>query len=251
LTLSPLLLIEISGRSVSNHGIPLNRALRYQAVELRNKGNEMKIIDLSHMIHPEMPVYPGTEQPRIVKTNSHEKDGFAEKLLSMYSHTGTHMDAPFHILLGGKTLDQYDISKFAGKARVVQVKGNNGVIGIEELENVKADLEGLDYLLLKTGWSQYWGKGKYFEEFPVLSEEAAKLIAGSGLKGLGVDCISVDPADNFDLPVHRIILGADMVIIENLTNLEIMFQQEFVFMAMPLRLEEADGSPVRAIAMFD
>lgn len=75
----------------------------------------MKIIDLTHFIEEKMPVFPGTEPPRIIQKNTIKKDGFAEKLFTMYSHTGTHIDAPSHMIEGGHSLNDFSIEKFIGK----------------------------------------------------------------------------------------------------------------------------------------
>ena len=83
----------------------------------------MKMLDLTHCITPEMPVYPGTEPPRLTAACTMEKDGFRETLLEMYSHTGTHMDAPAHMLPSGRTLDDFPAETFAGRGFVVDCRG--------------------------------------------------------------------------------------------------------------------------------
>ena len=88
----------------------------------------MNILDLTYVISPDMPVYPGTEGPTLSPANTYEKDGFKETLLSMYSHTGTHMDAPAHMLEDGVTLDALPASQFIGKALVGGDLG--GVLGV-------------------------------------------------------------------------------------------------------------------------
>ena len=82
----------------------------------------MKVIDLTHTIRENMPVYPGTETPRLTPANSYEKDGFRETLLRMYSHTGTHMDPPAHLFPGRTTLDQFMPEQFIGKALVIDCR---------------------------------------------------------------------------------------------------------------------------------
>ena len=82
----------------------------------------MKVIDLTHTISETMPVYPGTEQPRLTPANSYEKDGFKETLLSMYSHTGTHVDPPAHLFAGRTTLDAFPVSQFVGRAVVINCR---------------------------------------------------------------------------------------------------------------------------------
>ena len=157
----------------------------------------MNVIDLTYVISPDMPVYPGTEGPKLSPANTYEKDGFKETLLSMYSHTGTHMDAPAHLFAHCSTLDALPAGQFAGQAVVV------------------------DFLI------------------------------ATNKKGVGLDTIGLDPIAAADLPLHRQLLITDKtVIIENLNNLDKLPQGLFTFCALPLRYENADGSPIRAVALL-
>ena len=209
-------------------------------------------IDLTHSIHEHMPVYPGTEQPRILTGCSIEKDGFLEKKLTFYSHTGTHMDAPAHMLKDGKCLDQYDVSRFHGNAIVLHFNSSKAkTIDIEVLKPLENQLKNADFLLIHTGWSQYWGTHDYFCNFPVLTSESAEWVTGTGLKGIGFDTISADSADTQSYPVHNILLGSDMVIVENLKNLDQLGQGPVEFSCFPLYIQKADGSPIRAVAFTD
>ena len=207
----------------------------------------MKIVDLTHLIREDMPVFPGTEPPVLEAANTLEKDGFREKKLHMYSHTGTHMDAPAHMIAQGWTLDQVPASAFFGPAAKVDARG------LERIE--KHHLEPMirpetEFLILWTGWDQYWGSENYFGAFPALSPDAAKWLSDLPLKGVGVDAISIDPMDSVNFEVHLELLGSDKVLIENLKGLD-QLPEHFLFSAMPLRLEDADGSPVRAFALID
>ena len=207
------------------------------------------LIDLTHPIHEDMPVYPGTEQPVISTGCSIEQDGFLEKKITFYSHTGTHMDAPAHLIKGGKYLDQYDISRFYGSAIVVHLELNGDKsIDLGVLNPVENQLKNTDFLLIHTGWSRYWGTDDYFANFPVLTQEAAEWVAGIGLKGIGLDVISADSADTRTYPIHKILLGSDMVIVENLANLDQLHEGAFEFSCFPLHFQQADGSPIRAVA---
>lgn len=202
----------------------------------------MKYVDLTHMISENMPVYPGTEQPTLKRL---EIDGYRETLFNMFSHTGTHVDAPYHILKDGKKLEEYRIDEFIGKAVVIQIPENTIKIEKEFLKPA----ENAEFVLLHTGWSKKWEENDYFYNFPVLSIEAAKFLAGLNLKGIGLDCISVDEVGLIDLPVHRVLLKANMLIIENLTNLDQL--PEYVnFTALPLKFKDSDGFSVRAFASF-
>ena len=211
----------------------------------------MKAIDLTQMLSPDMPVYPGTEVPKIVDATSIEKDGFAEKLLSMYSHTGTHIDAPAHMLPGAFTLDRFPVDTFIGSAVVIKVpESSGGVIGSGLLEAKADSLKGCDFVLFNTGWDGKWGQDSYFSGFPVLSAEAARWLCGRGLKGVGFDCISVDAVGSTDMAIHKILLGSGLVIVENLCNLAYLPGSTFIFSCLPLRIPDSDGSPVRAVGML-
>ena len=112
-----------------------------------------------------------------------------------------------------------------------------------------AELSDAEFLLLCTGHDGKWGQPDYFDGFPVLTEEAALYAASLGLKGVGVDAISVDPVSGTDFPVHDILFANDMVSIENLCGLERFCGQTVFFAALPLKFANSDGAPVRAIVI--
>ena len=203
----------------------------------------MKIIDLTQTLEEGMPVYPGTEPPILAEANTIDRDGFREKKITMYSHTGTHMDAPSHILPGAETLDSLPVETFYGSACVLDLP----IFNLHAHEEI---LAASDFVLLRSRWSCHWGTEKYFDSYPVLDEITAKRLLGYRLKGIGVDAISVDPIDSVYLPVHRLLLGTGHVIIENLTNLDLLPADGFEFSCFPLKIRDADGSPVRAVAQF-
>lgn len=213
----------------------------------------MKVIDLSHSIHSNMPYYPGTEPPILEDANKIEIDGFAEKKLTFYSHTGTHIDAPAHMLKEGQVLDNYDIGYFVGKAGVIDLGDMNTYkITKEALEEYEDYISSLEYLILKTGWDKYWGEENYFNNYPVLTTKAIKWLNDNfNLKGIGVDTISVDEVNSSRFPIHYEILGSGKIIIENLTNLDILVNKKFILSCAPFKIVKADGSPVRAIAILD
>jgi kynurenine formamidase len=209
----------------------------------------MRYIDLTHVVQPGMTVFPGTEPPVFEIGSSIEADGFEEKKITMFSHTGTHMDAPAHIIPGALTLDQFDIEQFGGQACVVDVSRiETTKIEVGDLEARAEAIRVCDFVILRSGWSRLWESEGYFQDFPVLSPEAAQWLVEAGIKGLGIDMISVDEVDSTEFAVHSILLGADLVIIENLTNLELLPDSVFSFYCFPLRIDQADGSPVRAVA---
>lgn len=213
----------------------------------------MTVIDLSHFIEPGMPVYPGTDGPVLDSATTIATDGFAEKRLSMFSHTGTHIDAPGHILSGAPTLDRLSPTRFAGRGLVIDIGAPEpGRIVTEgDLEPWVRELETVRFALFRFGWSRFWGKPEYYSDYPILSEGAANRLTSFGLSGVGVDCISVDAIDTAEFPVHKIFFRAGMILIENLTGLEALVGKPFAFTCFPLKLRDADGSPVRAAALLE
>ncbi len=210
----------------------------------------MKIIDMTHVISPDMPMYPGTEGPKISQATTIASEGFAEKLISMYSHTGTHIDAPAHILAGAKNLDDFDASWFVGPAAVIDVsKCKDGIIAADLIEARIPELRGKSFVLFYSGWSALWGKASYFEGFPILSEEAAHLVCTLNLHGIGIDMMSVDRIGSVDFPVHNILFKSNLVIVENLTGMASLKPEGLIFSCLPLKMPASDGSPVRAVAL--
>ena len=210
----------------------------------------MNVIDLTHTICSSMPVYPGTEPPRIEEATTIAKEGFAEKLLTFYSHTGTHMDAPAHLLPCKATLDSFEVSHFMGPATVGDFRDVPGAtLGLKDLLPLEKNLEGGGFLVLHTGWSRFWGEEAYFGSYPVLTQEACRWLTRFPLQGVAMDMISVDAIDSFELENHRILLGAGMVIVENLTNLEALPERGATLCCLPLKIEKSDGAPVRAVGL--
>ncbi len=195
-----------------------------------------------------MPLFPGTEPPSFRNVATVEQDGFCEKKLVFTSHTGTHMDAPAHIIAGGATLDALPVEQFMGPAVVVDLRGIAQVVELKNLKPYEDELRHSDYLVCHTGWASLWGRTAYNRGFPVLSPQACAWVASLGLRGIALDALSVDPIDSIDLPNHKTILNAGMVIVENLTNLE-MIPKSVTLCCLPLKIIDADGAPIRAVAL--
>lgn len=210
----------------------------------------MKVTDLTHIIYSDMPVFPGTEQPILEKANTLEKDGFQEAKITMYSHTGTHIDAPAHMLSNGPYLDNLDIEHFIGNATILDFSnGKMELIDVDSLKPYEEKIKNVEFIIIKTGWSKYWGDKKYYEDFPSLSEESAKWLSEFNLKGIGIDAISIDNIKSTTFAVHKILMSKNIIIIENLTNLNSISKEYFILSIMPLKNKNADGSPVRAISI--
>lgn len=212
----------------------------------------MQIVDLSHAITPDMPLYPGTPAPGLVASHTLAADGFREHQLTITTHVGTHVDAPAHLLEDGATLDQLPCKQFVGPAGVLDAGPcPDGVVDVARLDAQRDRIQRVNFVLLRTGWSRHWGTPAYLEGFPCLTRDAARWLVDHGVRGFGVDAISVDPVGAVELTVHHTLLEAGLILVENLTNLDRLPGRPFIFSALPLNLRGGDGSPVRAVALVD
>ena len=214
----------------------------------------MKVIDLTHMIESTMPVYPGTEPPIFEPANTYEKDGFKETKITMFTHTGTHMDPPAHLYQGRTTLDAFSADQFIGKALVINCTSlNEGEpITMQQLAPYKKKAEEADFLLFYLGWDKRWGTASYFGDYPCLDDSVMAYILAGNYKGIGFDVIGLDPISDENLTRHkRLFLEKDIINIENLCNLGLCGDELFWFSCFPLKLSNCDGSPIRAVAWFE
>lgn len=198
------------------------------------------IIDLSVKLNEQTPVYPGDPKTIIKSSGVLSRDGYCGHYISVGTHVGTHIDAPAHMIAGGKTLDQLDLGQFVGRGKYIKVDGQF------DLQTVlRAELREGDIVLFHTVMSDYYYEKVYFEEYPVMSKEVAQYLVACKVKMVGVDTCSVDNDSSF--PIHKILLGGNVLIIENLTNLHQLTNKDFTVYALPLKLD-LDGSPARVIA---
>lgn len=214
----------------------------------------MKIIDLTHFISEDMPVYPGTLGPKFHPGSTYEKDGFKETVLTMFTHTGTHMDPPAHLYGGRTTLDQFPVEQFVGKGLVIDCSHlkEGQQITMKEIEKHQLSADEAEFLLFYTGWDKYWGTERYFGDYPYLSDEVLDYVIRTRKKGIGLDVIGLDPIADENLTLHKKLFREnEVVVIENLEKLGEIGDGIFTFCALPLKHVDADGSPVRAIAMLE
>ncbi|NOW05615.1 cyclase family protein [Clostridium beijerinckii] len=214
----------------------------------------MKVIDLTHTISENMPVYPGTEKPKLEVASTYEKDGFKETLINMFSHTGTHMDSPAHLFSQRTTLDSFSAEQFVGKGIVVDCSNlkEGQKITMKYIETVKEKADTAQYILFYTGWDKYWGTDTYFGNYPYITEEVAEYLINSKKKGVGIDVIGIDPIKDENLTIHKKLFAeTDIVVIENLTSLDKVGNDIFTFCALPIKFKDSDGAPVRAIAILE
>ncbi|MBT5575735.1 MAG: cyclase family protein [Microbacteriaceae bacterium] len=204
--------------------------------------------DLSHPLQTGMPVYPNDPEVSMGPATTIAADGYNVAHLTMGSQSGTHIDAPFHFLEDGLTIDEFSPDVFVGEAIIADVTGlaPNTQIGANLIPAPRGPRQ---ILLISTGWSEFWGSSEYFSH-PYLSASAAEKIVGLGYKAVGIDALSVDQTEastgNFD--AHDVILGAGIPIAENLRGLSAVDWDAPWVSLLPLRIANGDGAPIRAVA---
>ena len=216
-----------------------------------------KIVDLTFPIHEGMTTFPGHWHPmvEITQMGRHGIENRETRKILFGTHTGTHVDAPSHFIEGGRTIDEVPLERLMGPATVVRLQECAPLqeVSLEQLK--RAVGAGKDrILLLRYDWSRQWGKLDYYRSYPFLSDAAARWIVARGTQVLGMDtpssdnpahCMHADP----DSPNHKILLGAGIILVEYLCNLDKLKSRRVEFSAMPLKIRGADGSPARCLAI--
>jgi kynurenine formamidase len=209
-----------------------------------------KIFDLSHSLEPNITVcdgHPSYECRPISSIGPESKSNVSA--LSFGTHTGTHIDAPFHFFPTGAKISALDLSKLIAPALIVDVHEKQAHEKIT-LSDLPADEQLKPIVIFYTGWSRYWCKPEY-PTHPSLTAEVAQHLIDSGVRVVGIDALSPDdlPDDGSEVfDVHNIILGNDGIIAENLTDLQaVVGVPDLVVSLLPLKIYEGDGAPVRAV----
>ncbi len=205
-----------------------------------------RIVDLSYPLDTDTPVFPGDGPLRVTILDD---SAINLSRIDFSLHTGTHMDAPFHFFPDGQTIDKVIPERTMGSARLIDLRGVSTANEIQprHLEPHREAIRQTPIVVLHTGWSKHWGSPSYFTEHPCLAAGAAQLLLDYGVQLVAVDMPSVDRAP---YAAHRILLGAGVLIVENLANLESIAADRFDLIVLPLKLVGRDGSPVRAIAII-
>lgn len=202
----------------------------------------MTLIDISQPLYRGVPTWPGDTEYAFDLSWTREQSGSVNVgRLTMSTHTGTHVDAPFHFRDDDEKVADLDPDVFVGPARVIAAGGEGG-IGAEELD--RHDLEGVVRLLVRTGsWPD---RDRFPERIRYLKPDAAELLAGQGVLLIGMDTPSVDPLESKELPAHNALLERGIHILEGLV-LDHVEPGDYGLISLPLPLRDADASPVRAV----
>ncbi len=216
-----------------------------------------RVVDLSQEIGPDIQMFPAYPRPALTQWTTREVHGFLAESIFMASHTGTHVDAPWHFEPKGKKLDEVPLERFLARGHVLDLRGLKARASISRFQIVKArdGLQGPigkgDAVLLRTGWERRRGTRAYLFANPGLSGEAAKELARWQVGLVGIDTANVDHPEDASFPAHHALLASGVPIIENVANLAALGSSRFFLLALPLRLKAATGSPIRLVALAE
>ncbi|HEU0143743.1 MAG TPA: cyclase family protein [Nitrososphaera sp.] len=201
----------------------------------------LKIHDLTRTISQDMRVYPGDPQPKFDPHATIKDNNVNVTRITVGSHTGTHVDAPWHFLQEGNTIDIEPLDKFIGEATIIDASGKKSITA-EDFSSY--DIRSNDIVLI------YTGTGDRLTDFAYFDISAAERMVEHKVKCVGIDTASVEKYGEKDAPVHKMLLAKNIGIIENLANLKQFAGNRMFFVCLPLPLKGIDGSPARAI-LFD
>lgn len=214
----------------------------------------MTMIDLSRNIYggmPKIPVLPDVRVQRCFDLAKGHPLNVTE--IALPCHAGTHVDAPVHIVPDGRSIEEMPLDHFVGPGAVIAVsKGGGEEVTAADLQASGVAVNQGDILMLCTGWDEKFESDDY-NVHPYLSVDAAEWIVARGVKLFGIDCITVDMPtpmrpQGFDYPVHKTLLGNDVLIAENVTNLKAIVGKKTRILAMPLKVQGSDAGHARIVA---
>lgn len=216
-----------------------------------------RIIDLSFPIHEGMTTFPSYWHPKVEirQLGRHQVEHRESRKVVLGTHTGTHVDAASHFIPGGRSVDRIPLSMLVGEATVVDLSNGGGCREIT-VTDLRQALRGrtIRRVVVRTGWSSHWNRSDYYSGYPYFSTAAIRWLLRRGLKLLALDTPSPDNPQHkrgsrVDSPNHKILLGAGVVLVEYLCNLDQVRAHTIEFIALPLRIRNADGAPARCIAI--
>lgn len=255
LIVKDLRLLMVARVRILNKEILCEPHKRASARREESAGSSRAMIDLSHAIETGMVTYKGLPAPLICDflsrkdSERHYSPGTSFQIgrIDMVANTGTYLDSPYHRCAHGPDVSQLALSTVAGlQAVAVNVEGMAGR-AVDRAVFVPLEVRG-KAVLVRTGWSRHWRTDRYFEGHPFLTEPAARYLQEQGAALVGIDSLNIDDTSGGDRPVHTILLGAGIPIVEHLCNLEALPASGFAFTAAPVRVKGMGSFPVRAYA---
>ena len=216
---------------------------------------EDKLIDLSHTIEHGLITYKGLPAPIICDFLSREQSKqhyapgtqFQIGKIEMVANTGTYLDCPFHRYERGKDLSEVGVERLADLDGIVIRADHKETFAMNADFFRGKELRGRA-VLVHTGWDAYWKTDQYFEHHPHLTEDAAHYLVECGVKLVGIDSVNIDDTRGGPRPVHSLLLGAEVLIVEHMCNLGQLPDEGFTFSALPPKFKGVGTFPVRALA---
>ena len=217
---------------------------------------DYELIDVSHTIEDGMITYKGLPGPVICdylsreQSRSHYSEGteFQIGKIEMVANTGTYLDSPFHRYADGDDLSELNLESLANlDGMVIRVTRATGRAISQEVFR-RLDIRG-KAILIHTGWSKHWRRDQYFEGHPYLTAEAAEYLVKEGAALVGIDSLNIDDTRDGNRPVHTILLGNKIPILEHLRSLDRLPENDFRFFAVPAKVKGLGSFPVRAFAV--
>ncbi len=216
------------------------------------------LIDLSHTIENGLVTYKGLPAPIICDYLSREESRkyYAEGTqfqigkIEMVANTGTYLDCPFHRFADGKDLSQIGLEHFTDLDAIAIRVPFSKTLKITE-EHIKPYKIRDKAVLFHTGWDIYWNTENYYKNNPHLTQSAAEYLKMGGVKLVGIDSLNIDSTTGNDRPVHTVLLGAEILIVEHLCNLSTLPKEGFQFSAIPPKFKGVGTFPVRAMAKLN
>jgi len=215
-----------------------------------------RVFDLAQPLFDECPAYPGDPRVRLKAIKTIDADGFTLESLHMATHSGTHVDAPSHLLhVDRGAITDFRPDDFIGPCVVANLtaKGDDEEIDPVDLEPYRDLLAPGDILLLATGWPRFRGKDedRWTHHSPYLTQEGAEWICARGVKGVGIDHFTIGtPLEQFDRPPHETLLRRRIWIAEDLLIPdELLERRKWLYIGVPLKVLGASGAPVRPVVL--
>jgi kynurenine formamidase len=213
----------------------------------------VKLIDLTLTISTSIPTFPDSPKPQFILWSKLKEDGYNLELLFLSSHTGTHLDAPYHFVKNGIKIHEIPLERLLGHGMLIKIKkGKNQSITKNDLisfERKNGNIPKYSSIFFYTEWQKNLNSNYYFINNPGLSESAAAYLVSKKINLVGIDSPSIDLGQDKNFKVHKILAKNNILIVENLSNLNKISSKQFNFIILPIKLKDATGSPVRAIAI--
>ena len=215
----------------------------------------MKIIDHTLTISEKIPTFPSSPKPHFIEWETITKDRYNLELLFLSSHTGTHIDAPFHFLKDGKKIHEIPPERLVNEAILIKIrkKSNQAILktDIQKFEKKHGQIKSGTTVIFWTGWQKNLEEKFYFTKNPGLAVSAAKYLVTKKINLVGIDSPSIDLGSDSKFSVHQILAKNNILIVENLANLDKINSNEFHLITAPLKLKNGTGSPIRAFGFVD